>query len=430
MIISGVVASASRPAPIVVTGAASSNTPAPTVVTNAASNFNQNSGTMNGSTSSGTLSYLWGTTSNPTTATSSASLTGLPTDTTHYFRAVGTTTTATALLTGTVTSTTFTTVVFQWGTSSGVYPNTVSAGTVNEAVSQSVSASITGLTPGTTYYYRIRATTPTGFVYGSQQTHVAQNATAQGSVLSFKTYRFLFEFLTATPAGSIWTPPATSGAPINTIYNVVLIGGGGRSTPTSGDNTNLGGGGSGQGRLINSISFSNNSPITVIVGGGGQSTTVHTETANAGQEGPPQGILENQNGGTSGDGWSGGTYANYIDFFGGTSGQNAAATGGGGGASGAGTNAYLTGGFPYGAVGGNGGPARTLTWTGIDGTAREWAYGGGGAGKYLYGSSGSNGVRGGYGADATHSPETGRGGGGWNGGAGGTGFVFFEYWGP
>ena len=188
MIIPGVVAHASRPVPTVTTGSATNTTAAPTVTTSAATNYNQDSATLNGSTSIGSLSYKYGT-SNPPSTASGSSLSGLSNGTTYYFRAVGTNTSATATLSGTVSTSLSTTVDFQWGTSSGSYPNTASYGSVGPGDSLSVSTGISGLTPGTTYYFRIRAISSTGdYVYGSESSFTAINAVAEGSVLSFTTY--------------------------------------------------------------------------------------------------------------------------------------------------------------------------------------------------------------------------------------------------
>jgi hypothetical protein len=66
-------------------------------------------------------------------------------------------------------------VVFQYSTSStlasptSTTPQNIGSGTTG----QSVSASVTGLTPGTTYYYRVVATSTAG--------------TTQGSIMSFQT---------------------------------------------------------------------------------------------------------------------------------------------------------------------------------------------------------------------------------------------------
>lgn len=429
MIVPGVVAHASRPVPVIATGAATNTTSAPTVTTTAATNYNQNSATLNGSTSVGTLSFLWGTTSNPTTALASQSLTGLSNGTLYYFRAVGTNNAATASLAGTVTTTSSTTISFQWGTVSGTYPNTAAVGTYTNATSQAVSASISGLTPGVTYYYRIRATTNTGgFVYGTENSFTAANAVVTGSVLSFTTYSF--RSATYSAAGTYtWTNPTPSnGATINTLYNVVLIGGGSCGSTE--------GGSSGQGRLITSTSISGNQTVVVgaggtpgnfyVDGGNGGSSAVGSQTASGGSNA----VFDNT--AQSGDGFTPGANAvrDVVGF------NTTIAGGGGGGAAGNGGAGSLTrvAEDTYDAVTGSGGPGRTLSWTGIDGASRSYAYGGGGAGGWQQGSFGryvTYGVGGGYGGNVGVAGTNGRGGGGGGSNAdGGSGYVYFEYWGP
>ena len=410
MIIPGVVAHASRPVPTIVTGAATSTTTVPTVTTSAATNYNQNSATLNGSTSVGTISYLWGTTSSPSTALSSSSLTGLSSNTTYYFRAVGTNNAATASLAGTVSATSPTTVSFEWGTSSGVYPNVASVGTYSNVTSQAVSASISGLTPGTTYYYRIRATNTVGFTYGSEQSFVAANTTANGSVLSFTTYQFRSVTYTATGSGTWTNPTPTDGASIDTVYNLVLIGGGASEA-----------GGSGQGRLLTSYNFGGGN-VSYSIGGSDQSTNFKDQTAIAG-------VKSFYSLGSSGDGFSNGSGESYQDFF---QGYLYFGVGGGGGAAGAGTNGYLV--SYTNPFGGSGGPANTLSWTGIDGTSRSYAYGGGGAGVGVKQDPATSyvnaGVAGGYGGAWNGNGTANRGGGGGYLGLGGSGYIYFEYWGP
>ena len=407
MIIPGVVAHASRPVPTIVTGAATSTTPAPTVTTSAATNFNQNSGTMNGSTSTGTLSYLWGTSASPSTASSSASLTGLPHSTLHYFRAVGTNNAATASLAGTVSATSPTTVSFEYGTSTGVYTSEVVQGSYTTASNQAVSVAISGLTVGTTYYYRIKASTTTGFVYGSENSFVAANAVAQGSVLSFTTYSPRTATFTST-GSQTWTNPVptsgTNGLAITTINDCLIIGGGG------GGNFYGAGGGGGQGRFITSISISGN--VAVSVGDSGTLSSLAGEIANPGGYGGGDNYFS-ADGGTSGNGFGGGTGWNSIV-------ASTYAGGGGGGAGGAGANSAPA----STQIAGAGGAGSTL-----DG----YTYGGGGGGaagnstSYTHIAAGGSGGGGNGGSAGT--ANTGGGGGGGNN-AGGSGYVRFRYWGP
>jgi hypothetical protein len=367
---------------------------------------------MNGSTSTGTLSYFWGTTSSPSTASSSSSLTGLSNSTTYYFRAVGTNNAATASLAGTVTATSPTTVSFEYGTSTGVYTSEVTDGSYTVANNQAVSVSISGLTVGTTYYYRIKASTTTGFVYGSENSFVAANAVAQGSVLSFTTY--FPRTATFTSTGSqTWTNPVptsgTSGLAITTINDCLIIGGGGSGSYF------FGGGGGGQGRFITSINISGN--VAVSVGGSDTLSSLAGEVAAAGGPGAPGGLFD-ADGGTSGNGFGGGTGWYSLDVgFGPTQG----AGGGGGGAGGA---------------GGNSAPATTLIAGagGAGATLDGYAYGGGGGGIASNGPSSivhiaAGGSGGGGAGNSAGTANTGGGGGG-NALPGGSGYVRFRYWGP
>jgi hypothetical protein len=412
MIIPGVVAHASRPVPTIATGTAISTTLAPTVTTSAATNFNQNSATLNGSTSIGTLSYLWGTSASPSTASSSASLTGLSNGTLYYFRAFGTNNDASASFTGTVTTTTPTTISFEYGTSTGVYTFETSYGSLASASNQAVSVNVSGLNVGTTYYYRIKASTTTGFVYGSENSFVAANAVAQGSVLSFTTYSYRTASFTST-GSQTWTNPVptsgTNGLAITTINDCLIIGGGGSGSGF------FGGGGGGQGRLITSITISGN--VSVSVGASDNLSSLAGQIASPGNIGGNSEYF-NPNGGTSGNGFAGGNGWYSLDVgFGPTQG----AGGGGGGAGGAGANSASTGTF----IAGAGGAGATL-----DG----YSYGGGGGGIASRGPSSidhvaAGGSGGGGAGNSAGTANTGGGGGG-NSQPGGSGFVRFRYWGP
>ena len=95
-----------------------------------------------------------------------------PTATTVSANSIGTTT---ATLRGTVnpSGAASTVVEFQYGTTSGVYTTTVAAGQSPLAwgsTGVSVTKALTGLTTGTAYYFRVKATTVSGTVYGSELT--------------------------------------------------------------------------------------------------------------------------------------------------------------------------------------------------------------------------------------------------------------------
>lgn len=419
MIVPGVVAHASRPVPTVTTGAATNTTPAPSVTTLSATNFNQNSATLNGSTSTGTLSYLYGTSATPSTS-SGSSLTGLSNGTLYYFRAVAVNNSATASLSGTINTTSPSTVDFQWGTVSGVYPNTAIHGLVPSGTNGTVSASVSGLTPGTTYYYRIRATTTTGgYVYGSEGSFTAASASAQGSVLSFTTYSYR-TFTQTTPGSYTWTNPVpnngTSGAAITTLYDCLVIAGGGRG--------GIGGGGGGQGRFFSSISISGNVSYSVGAGGTdpygyGGNSSLAGNTSSGGMGGDVQ-IFE---AGDSGNGFNGGeTYSGEaVGGYG--------SGGGGGGAGGAG-QAPTYDGISW--IPGDAGNGSTL-----DGYSFGGGGGGGGYDYFINSISGAGGTGGGGGTNggggSAGGANTGGGGSGSGDGTGyegGSGYVRFKYWGP
>lgn len=407
MIIPGVVASASRPVPTVTTGSATNTTAAPTVTTSAATNYNQNSATLNGSTSIGSLSYKYGT-SNPPSTASGSSLSSLSNGTTYYFRAVGTNNSGTATLSGTVSTSLSTTVDFQWGTSSGSYPNTATYGSVGPGDSLSVSVGISGLSPGTTYYFRIRALTSTGaYVYGSESSFTAVSASAEGSVLSFTTYSQRTVSYTSTGSGT-WTNPVpnsgTSGLAITEFQDVLVVGGGGGS---EGQN----GGGGGAVVSYNSISISGNVSYTVGIGGtpqgNGGTSSLGGVSAPGGQNGDYNFVFwESYRAGSSGNGYLGGF--NQVDYP--YLEPSYVAGGGGGGASEAGYSA--SGGSP-----GSGG-------SGIGGR------GGGGAGYTPF----SGGLYGyafdGGGSNSSGAANTGGGASGGSGFSGGSGYITFKYWGP
>jgi phosphodiesterase/alkaline phosphatase D-like protein len=195
-------------------------TTAPSVTTNDATNFATTSATLKGElTSLGTassvnVSFEWGTATGSYTHTTadqaktstgafSADLTGLTPGTTYYYRAKAdgdgdavygeekpftTPTTAPSVTTNDATNfaTTSATlkgeltslgtassvnVSFEWGTATGSYTHT----TADQARigTGAFSADLTGLTPGTTYYYRVKADGDGPPVYGEEKSFVA-----------------------------------------------------------------------------------------------------------------------------------------------------------------------------------------------------------------------------------------------------------------
>jgi Immunoglobulin I-set domain./Fibronectin type III domain. len=256
--------------------------PAPTVQTLAADTITATSGhlnsTVNPNGASTTFYFQYGTTASygNTTASGNTSvslsvgfdLTGLTPNTTYHYRIVASnsggtsygsdatfttsqapvpiiqtlaaslTTTTAAQLNSTVnpngSSTTF---YFQYGTTAG-YGSTTASG--NTSVSLSVNYSLTGLTPNTTYHYRIVASNSSGTSYGSDvafttaiaqpgpivQTLAASSQTANAAQLNaylnpngFSTTAY-FQYGTTTGYGST-TPSGNFGTtPQNIGYNI------------------------------------------------------------------------------------------------------------------------------------------------------------------------------------------------------------------
>jgi phosphodiesterase/alkaline phosphatase D-like protein len=199
---------------------------APTAVTNAASGVSTTGATLNGTVnahnSSTTVTFEYGldtsygrsVSANPDTVTGSANtavnaaLTDLLPTTTYHYRvkatsAGGTTfgadmtfttlaaptvittgatavTTTGATLNGTVNANgSSTTVTFQYGTTTG-YGTTVTAdqSPVTGATNTAVSKALTGLTPNTTYHYRVVGQNGSGTTYGADMTFYTGAATA------------------------------------------------------------------------------------------------------------------------------------------------------------------------------------------------------------------------------------------------------------
>jgi len=301
-----------------------------------------------------------------------------------------------SVLNATVTATgnrAITSVEFQWSNSptftagAGITISDWTAAATNTVINQGTTGTArtlnaTGLSNGTAYYVRFRATNSSGFVTTS----------AIGG--GFTTYSLRTETFTGSRT---WTNPrtssGTSGLAITSITDLVVVGAGN-------GNNNYGGGGGGAYVTSSSISVGSSAVVTIGAGGGnftsGNASSIAgstTVTANGG-------VLQNANsvdGGTSGNGNPGGT------------GQNTTG-GGGGGAGGAGGN--------WGVNGGAGG-------AGISG------YGGGGGG-----------AGGDFGNEKNGSPtgngpaNTGQGGGPSPGivfiieAFGGSGYAQFKYWGP
>ena len=283
-----------------------------------------------------------------------------------------------------------TAVKVQYSTDSlfGTYTEvTPTPSTVTGSSWTSCSVNITGLSNGTTYYFRFKATSSINTVYGSGG--------------GFTTYRL--KYVSFTSSGT-WTAPTWGGTPMTTAYYGQLIGGGG-------DHGGYAGGGGGGGGEAYQLTLTLSSSMTAVIGGiGGNSTLTNmTNTANGGGAGASGTIFGDPNGGSSGNGNGGG--AGYYAAFTGIS-----AGGGGGGAGGAGGAYRIVGGNP---AGGHGGSAATSTYWG-----QTYGGGGGGASAYgdgntissSFGGGGAYGVRdgqSGWGAFLYYAPAGSRSGTGW-----------------
>jgi hypothetical protein len=197
-----------------------------------------------------------------------------------------------------------------------------------------------------------------------------------------------------------------------TITYLAIGGGGG-----GGGFLNGGGGGGGQMTTSTTPAIPGTTVLTITIGGGGAAGTVGTSTIITGiGQGVGGGAGGTKTGGTSGNGYPGGT-----ETEGGFSNG-----GGGGGAGAAGSNGYF---FPPGAnEGGYGGTGGAGAETLITGVSQFLAGGGGGAGQN-YGGAGQNGGGTGDGpGHTTPTPGSANTGGGGGGGSqsGGSGVVFLS----
>ena len=196
----------------------------PTVTTDAATNVKSNSATLNGKVNAnGGTTTAWfeygmtsGTYSNTTSTNTasgwsdtdiSADASGLSSGTAYYYRAVaqnsegaayGSETSFTTLappdvVTGNATSITMisatlngtvnakgtsTTAWFEYGTVSGAYNNTTTQRSVSGSSDTAVGIYVSGLSFGTTYYYRLVAENAAGTAYGSEKSFATTSATS------------------------------------------------------------------------------------------------------------------------------------------------------------------------------------------------------------------------------------------------------------
>lgn len=252
---------------------------------------------------------------------------------------------------------------------------------------------VTGLTVGTAYTFKVVATNAYGPSYPS-----ASSNSVTGAVATCAVY---------TTAGTYsWVAPACV-----TSVAVVVVGSGGRGYNGSG----AGGGGGGALVYRNSISVTPGSSYSIVVGANASSSSAFSAVAGGGSN--------NNGGGTCisvAAGAPSGTYT--AGFSGGTGWQGRGCSGYPGGGGGAGG---------YSAAGGQGGSnSRTITASSGGGGGGGWGGGGGGVGLYGAGANGAaatspnNGAggagSGGYRADGTQgsAASTGYSGGRYGGGSG------------
>ena len=319
------------------------------------------------------------------------------------------------VLNATVTATgnrAITSVEFQYSTSATFASGNSEwiAASTNTVINQGTTGTArtltaSGLSNGTTYYVRFRATNSSGFV------------TTSGIGAAFTTYSLRTETFTGSRT---WSNPrtssGTSGAAITSIQDLLVVGGGGATRFVEAS-------GAGGGGVETSSSMSVGSTVTVTIGAGGtfdggglgifdtpipssgnSSSIVGSSTLSTGG-GQPAFAVENASsrGGTSGNGNTGGL-GNFEGY--------ASGGGGGGGAGGAGPNGTI-------GAGANGGAA--VSGYGGGGGGNGTNYGGGGPNGSPYGSGGAN-TGTGASAFTDGDPYTYH--------NGGSGYAQFKYWGP
>ena len=309
-------------------------------------------------------------------------------------------------------------VIIRWKT--GSYPTSVTDGSGykgggnNTSANGTSSTTISGLSAGTTYYFRIwpYCDTSAGTIYGSTRDATCK-VTSHGSQ-------------TFTASGT-WTCPAG----VRTITRAFLVGGGGAGG--SGDHSGNskpwyggGGGGGGYTTTVKNISVTPGQKYAVVVGSGGT-----PQTSGTGGTSSIAGIAS-ANGGT-----------NCLGSYG-EDGGSGAGSGGESGSSGSGGNGGSDGGDgarnAAGMVGGKGQGSTTRKF-GESGNTLYSGGGGGGGGQPHPGGAGGNGGGGAGGnvlnAGTNGAANTGGGGGGGgvnygsdegkSGGKGGAGIVVLAW---
>jgi hypothetical protein len=243
-----------------------------------------------------------------------------------------------------------------------------------------VSAYVSGLSNGTTYYFRVKAYNAVNTVYGSG-----------GGITTYR-----LKTVRHTASGS-WTAPTWGGTASTVAFYTVMIAGGGGSGGWNGG----GGGGGGTAQVLTNTLASTMVATVGAFGadgasGGDSGITNFPYPCYGGGSGSSGSIFGNPDGGASGVGYGGGAGL-YVFFTGEGIG------GGGGGATGVGGN------YQSGSIGGNGGGAGYTSYG-------NHYFGGGGAGH-------------GNGGLGTHGGGT-WGRGGQYGSGGSSGFIEWLYYGP
>lgn len=310
-------------------------------------------------------------------------------------------------------------VIIRWKT--GSYPTSVTDGSGykgggnNTSANGTSSTTISGLSAGTTYYFRIwpYCDTSAGTIYGSTRDATCK-VTSHGSQ-------------TFTASGT-WTCPAG----VRTITRAFLVGGGGggmagQTKSNSSPRYGGGGGGGGYTTTVKNVSVTPGQNYSVVVGAGGSPNSPNSSGGTSSISG-----IASANGGKTDYGSSGGD------------GGSGAGSGGESGSSGSGGNGGSDGGDgarnAAGMVGGKGQGSTTRKF-GESGNTLYSGGGGGGGGQPHPGGAGGNGGGGAGGnvlnAGTNGAANTGGGGGGGgvnyasdepkSGGWGGSGIVIIEW---
>jgi hypothetical protein len=275
------------------------------------------------------------------------------------------------------------------------------------ATTSSTSATIVGLTQGSAYTFKVKATNANG-------TGLESSATNSITVTEFFTFDALV-IAGGGGGGANWAAGGGAGGvkgdtgivkPIGTVITVTVgAGGGGGVSNANGSNGSS-----------SSISGSNITTITTTGGGGGGKENTNGVAGGSGGGGGRGSTLRTGGAGTSGQGNAGGNNAaNASGGGGGAGGVGGNGSGSTGGAGGVGTTTYSSygsatstgvnvGGTYYyagggggqdggaGGSGGGGGGAPSAGTAGTAGTANTGGGGGGGGGSFGAGGAGGSGI--------------------------------------